>query len=457
MSDKDKNFNVSNVCSRPPAPLFKGAGSEMYALTTISGSKGTTEPAGSNAEVLQGQKVLPPPLNIKAALALKDKSPHHATCIVTKKNCIAGLGFLSDKDINNDGAIDATEEHAAEVASLLTGAPYVKSDADTALDPRTHFGFSPELLTAVEDFLDTGTGYLEVVRTGGDITWIGHLPAASVRFVQNGRHLYFQVQETGGALKYFSRYGAEHKKWLLEEGPYKGSTSHTEDTVSEVIVFQEPSNRVKYYGYPSWLAAAIDIDLLKKAKQYKADFYHNRGVMDFILSITGAKVDEDDWKTINDNVTGTSGEGNNYKNMALNIASPDAKVEAIKLAADMKTEDQFTKDNETFALNIVTAHGVPPLLAGIQISGKLGASNEFSSSLVGFQLLRIGPAQQIVQKVLASTLGNNDENGDLKLEENDFRLRSITSQINLDGLDTLGKMHEEAVEVDRDLNDGVKD
>ncbi len=456
MKKEIKDFHVSKMCTRPSAPLFAGKGSEILALQTVP-ENSSDAPAGSNAEVLKGQTIIPPPLNIKAAIALKDKSPHHATCIATKKNCIAGLGFLSDADLNNDGAIDADEEAAADMASLLTGAPYVRSDVDEALDPLTHFGFSTDLLTAVEDLLDCGTGYLEVARTGAEITYIGHLPASSVRVVQNGRRFYFQVQETGGATKYFSRFGMEHKEWLLSDGPYKGSSNIQLDKISEVIMFQEPTNRCKFYGYPTWLAATVDIDLLKKAKQYKADFYHNRGVMDFILSVTGAKVDDEDWETISDNITGTSGAGNNYKNMALNIAQDSAKVEVHKLAADMKTEDQFAKDNETFAQNIVTAHGVPPLLANILIPGKLGASNEFVSALMGFQLLRIGPAQQIVQKALASSLGNNKENGNLSLTENDFRLRSITSQINLNGLDTLGKMREEAAGTDRDLDDGVKD
>lgn len=417
--------------------------------------------SGSNTTLnTTGMTVLAHPLNMPKAIELKDISSHHSSCIQAKKNCTVGLGFLSNEDIQAAGNAQEGEEQAAVAASLLTGAPYIKSEADTALDPLTLFGFNQALMDAVEDFEDTGNGYLEVARDkSGNIRYIGHLPAKYVHCVVQSKKLYYRVRtnENGNVDRYFSRFGKVHKDWLFSEGPYKGTTATKKEDISEVIHFARPTNRCQYYGYPDWLSAAVDVDLLKKSKQYKADFLHNRGVLDFVLSVVGGVVDEPVWEQVKAAVKGTSGMGNNWKNIAMNIANPEAKVQVDKLAMDSKTEDQFAKDCETFAQNIVSAHRVPPLLANILIPGKLGASNEYMNSLLSFQLLVIGPDQQVIQKTLAGTLGNDAENGKLKLTDDNFRLRTITSQINLEGLNTLGKMREEAVSSDRDLEEGTKD
>lgn len=451
VSVKEKSHRMGAM-SAPSADLYKGSS----VLGLLRTSEGMSQ--GSNTEPeYAAQEILPPPLNMYEAKRLKDISPHHASCITTKKNCIVGLGFLSNDDLNNNGVVDPSERSAAEMASLLTGAPYIKSNADTVLDKYTMRGFSNELMDWVEDALDTGTGYLEVSRKGDDIVYIGMLPTEAVHVVKQGREIYFRVVEKNGGYVYYSRFGMENKEWLFTKGPYAGSDKDR-DTVSELIMLSEPSNRCRYYGYPSWLAAAVDIDLLRKAKQYKADFYHNRGVLDFIFSVTGHNVDDDEWSKITTMISDTSGEGTNWKSLALNFASPDAKIQIDKLASDSGTEEQFANDNEVFSQNIVSAHAVPPLLANILIPGKLGASNEYVNSLIGFQLLRIGPWQQNVQKTLSSTLGNKELNGGLSIGPEDFRLRTITSQINLQALDTIGRMREEVTtDPNRDLNDGVKD
>ena len=385
----------------------------------------------------------------------------HASTAARVSSSTVGLGFLSDDDIQAVNSQAAGDVDASFVASLLTGAPYIESNADVALDPLTLFGFNQVLLDAVEDFDDVGNGYIEVTRDkAGEICYLGHIPASYVHVVKQSNNIYYRVRtnEPNATDKYYSRFGIANKEWLFEKGPYSSTTTITKKKISELIVFTRPTNRCRYYGYPDWLAAAPDIDLLRKSKQYKGDFYHNRGVMDFVLSVTGGQVDEDVWKDITNAVRGTAGEGNNWKNLALNITNPEARVQVDKLAADSKSEDQFAKDCETFAQNIVSAHRVPPLLANILIPGKLGASNEYVSSLISFQLLVVGPDQQIIQKVLARTLGNAKETGkNITLTSEDFRLRTITSQINLEGLSTLGKMREEAAGAERDLSKGTKD
>jgi len=113
---------------------------------------------------------------------------------------------------------------------------------------------------------------------------------------------------------------------------------------------------------------------------------------------------------------------------------------------------------ETLTQNIVSSHRVPPLLANILIPGKLGASNEFINALIGFQLLVINPFQNVIEKMLAKTLGGDE--GVEGLNPDDFRLRTITSQIDINGMDAISRSRSEATSgdnADRDYGDGVKE
>ncbi len=408
----------------------------------------------------------PHPVSVSNVYALKDISGHHSSCIQAKKYTTVGLGFIDDGDSVSKAKTD--EEAIEQTQSLLSGQGRVESKVDVSLDPFTNFGFMNELLDACEDFMDVGTGYLEVHRdASNNIDGITQIPAKDLWFCTYNRKIFFQYQyqatgnliggSTGGTTKYWALFGKGNREWLLSpDGPFTGSSLKKED-ISEIIPFIQPSNRVKYYGYPDWISASVDIDLLKKSKQYKADFYHNRGVLDKILVVTGEAVDIDAWKRIEDSIKSSIGGGNNFSSMAMNFANEKVAVDIKNMGADGKTEEQFAKDMETLTQNIVSAHGVPPLLANILIPGKLGASNEFINALIGFQLLRINSYQNVFEKMLAKTLGSDW--GIAELNPEDFRLRTITSQIDIASMDTVGRMRSEATDPaneDRDLGDGVK-
>lgn len=397
------------------------------------------------------------PVSADVIYGLKDISGHHSSCIQAKKYATVGLGFIDD----GDGVVKAgSDQEAAEKASsLLSGQGYIKSKVDDILDPLTTFGFAYELLNATEDFMDTGTGYLEVHRdASGKIDGICQVPFKHLWYCTYNGKAFYQYSPMGQTTKYWVPFGKANKEWLVSAtGPLANVPVDAKD-ISEVIPFLQPSNRVRGYGYPDWLSASVDIELIKRAKQYKADFYQNRGVLDKVLIVTGEIVDADKWQAIENSLQNSIGMGNNFGSLALNFGAPDVTVEVKDMGVGAATEDQFAKDNETLTQNVVSSHGVPPLLANILIPGKLGASNEFINALIGFQLLRINSYQNVIEKQLARTLGGDDGVEGLTVE--DFRLRTITSQIDLSVMDTVGRMRSEVTSgenKDRDLSKGVKD
>jgi hypothetical protein len=147
------------------------------------------------------------------------------------------------------------------------------------------------------------------------------------------------------------------------------------------------------------------------------------------------------------------------------VPNPEIKTELHKLAMDGIANGTYFRDmSETLATTIVSAHGVPPSLAGILIPGKMGASNESSNAMMVFQTLEIGPEQEHFETMLGSRLGDPRFNGGLALTREDFELRTLVEEMAeamelLKPVDTMGKMKQElpqAAAQGRDMDKGVK-
>lgn len=477
------NINLDTLSDTEIRTALGGAMPQLFGTlpvhdfyTTIQKSQGleaqpTNQTLGLNTFFTQS---VPPPIDIHTVRSLKNISPHHASCIQAKLNSMIGLGFVSEgDDVQAGKKSDSTSTQEAEdkIVSLLTGESFVESKVDTTLNPWTIEGFHHELSRATEDFLDAGTGYLEVVRnTGNFIIGVNWVPYEDIDVAiykdseGKGRVVYKCKSSLGGVVgggdRVCSMFGLANRKWVFEN-IYKGSVIKIEQ-VSEIIAFKCPSNMSRWYGYPDWLSASSFVTLLALSLQYKSDFYTNRGVLAYILSVMG-NMEHDEWKKVQTLVQGSVGGGNNFTNLALQV-DKETKIQVDKLASSDKTELQFAKDTEIYALNIVSAHRVPSVIANILIPGKLGAANETVQALIMFQLLNVGPKQNIIQQTLGRTLGGDEKDGGVKgLEAEDFRLRKITSQFDIQGLDTVGRMREEAATATdqdgtkRDVSAGVKD
>lgn len=389
----------------------------------------TDDVAPSQQGVSLGRK--PHPFDFDAARKFKLNNVQHSTCINASKQALVGLGFESD----------GTEDK---------------------LDPLCEISWQDTIGDAAEDFLDTGNGYIEVVRDGDKITGLHHLPATDTDiYIEDAMyHRHYRVRsrgEAGSSIsgRIFARFGERDALMTRLQQELGGNTN-----VSEVIHFRQSTNMNRWYGYPRWLAATASIELMQALHQFSFDFFINRGVPEFILFIKGGQVDKADWAKIETAMKANIGLGNSHKSMALNLANSEMEVQVERLALDGTGDSTMLRDmSETLATSIVSAHGVPPLLAGILIPGKLGSTNELPNALQAFQALTIGPFQKTFSKTMAVTLGNPTFNGGLGLSKESFKLKRILDEIDLGTMDTVSRMREtvpEAKAKGRDLSAGLK-
>jgi len=387
------------------------------------------------------------PFNFKAVAELKNSNIHHNKCLRTKASCTVGLGFI-------------TEENKARREAGLPLMPQKDSKVSKELNDLCDVSFQSTLKPIALDFWEFGGGLLEVKRKKptrtSPVIGLHFLPAPDAKVEvtnKNGtRHWNVRGKDTNDERK-FALFGDIDS--FMRRNP-------SQKNVSEIIYFPQPTNASRWYGYPGYLAAVAAMELTQCLYQREFDFNLNRGVPEFMLFFIGAKLDPKDWKKIEDTLNANIGLGNSHKTMAINLTGTDVsnmKVQLEKLAVESKVGDTFSTMSDALGLSIVSAHGVPPLLAGIQTPGKIGASNELPNAIMGFHLLEIAEAQFLFQQTLGTTLGNPKLNGGLNLRMKDFELNQITDAMDLGLMATIGGMRQtmpEAKAQGRDLGAGLK-
>jgi len=395
---------------------------------------------------------VPHPFDRQTVTSFQTINEHHAACIKAKTACTVGLGWAdSRKTTKNPDGTEKVEEQESKV--------------DKVLNPLTSITAQDVMNDVGEDYFQVGEGYIEAVRRGDgeQITGIHHLPAANTHvYIEDksyNRHYVVRGSDDDGGERAFAVFG--DKEGFIErwKAGGHGFTTVNADDVSEAIQIRQSSSLSRWYGYPEWTAAVVAIELVACFRQHRYDFFLNRGVPEFMLFITGQKLTKEDWEKVENAMKANIGLGNSHKSLALNLGNENITVQLEKLAMDSKTEEQ-SKELDGLALSVVTAHGVPPLLAGIQIPGKLGATNELPNALMAFQLLKVGPAQRTFQQTLGATLGNPTINGGLGLTQKNFKQRTILEEMNLDMMTTVGGMRTPVTQAQaqgRDVSEGLKD
>lgn len=400
-------------------------------LTTIS--KAPVEAAApSNQGVALG--LVRRPFNFARTIQLKLHNEHHSTCVEAKKAATVGLG-------------------------------HVAPETKRKLDPLCRVSWLHTMLQVAEDFEQLGNGFLEVVRedasSSGAIVGLHYQPACDVNiYVENNTYDYHYEVRTDGSggrteVK-FAAYGD------LDDFKRRHAKLVEGKRVSELIHFAQPSSFSRWWGVPFWLAAVASIELVQSLKQHQFDFHQNRGVPEFMLFVMGTKVRSKDWTAIEEALQAQIGLGNSHKSLAINLTDPNITVQLEKLAMEGSADGEFfAKMMETLSVNIVSAHRVPPPIAGILIPGKMGAANEASNAIMSFQALVIGQAQENFETTLRTTLGTDPG---LAMPEDAFVYRTIVEEMAeamqaLQPVDTMGRMRDELPEAaaeGRDVNDGLQ-
>ncbi len=414
------------------------ANKEMLPLLKAMMTVEETEKQITNRKANPGIKIHP--FNMQECLKFISANPTHAACITAKVSATTGMGFA-------DGLKKTTE------ADGMTTKRLEESKVDKVLNPLCFGSWRSTLKAMTGDHWQTSICYLEVIRDANNkIAGLNHLPSFSVFLVveSNGFNYHYEVCAdftSSYETKYMANFGDKERFMSSNNG--LGGADATK--ISEIIAIREPSSMSRWYGWLDWFSAVPQIELAQMNTQMKFDFYNNRGCPDLLVVISGSLLKPSEWLAIENSIGNTIGQGNQHKTVALNLADPSVKVDVTKLAADGATESDYAATADSTSLAIVTAHGVPPVLAGVQIPGKMGANNETVNALMAFELLKISPVQAIFEQTLGSTLGH-PQKGVAGLGADDFRLVRLTEVMDMQAAGVASKQRTPAAADKRNPN-----
>jgi PBSX family phage portal protein len=224
--------------------------------------------------------VITPPWNLYELANYYDTSFANHAAIDAKVENIVGLGFdfkvsertmLKLEDSNN-------EEATARARKRIERSKIEIKDWLENLNQDD--SFTNTMMKFYTDVQATGNGYLEVGRkTNGDIGYVGHIPATTMRArrLKDG-----YVQIIGQKVVYFRNFGAKN------QNPVTG-----DPRPNEILHYKEYSPLNTFYGIPDIMSAISSLQGDQLASQYNIDYFANKAVPRYVVTLKGAKLSAD--------------------------------------------------------------------------------------------------------------------------------------------------------------------
>ena len=240
----------------------------------------------------------------------------------------------------------------------------------------------------ITDMLATGNGYLEVGRTvTGEIGYLGHVPAPTMRV----RRLHDGfVQIVADKVVYFRNFGATNPNPVT-----------TDPRPNEIIHLKEYSPLNTYYGIPDVIAALQAIKGDQFAAQYNIDYFENKAVPRYIVTVKGAQLSpESEERLFRFLQTGLRGQNHRTLYVPLPSDADGNKVEFEMHPIENTVQDGSFKDyRKQNRDDILMAHQVPlSKLGGVDasaIAAALAQDRTFKE-----QVTR--PVQRHLQKIISN-------------------------------------------------------
>ena len=277
--------------------------------------------------------------------------------------------------------------------------------------------FTHTLEKVYTDYESTGNGYIEIGRkVTGEIGYIGHIPSTTIR-VRRIRDGYIQI--VNQRVVYFKNF----------------QDSSTENPITndkrpnELIHIKKYSPKTSYYGVPDTVSAAFSIvgDIL--ASKYNIDYFENKAVPRYILTLKGAKLSqESEERFFRFMQSGLRGQNHRTLYIPLPGDSIDKKVEFdMKPIENTVQEGSFEKYHKSNVNDILMAHQVPVSKVGS------GIGSSIASAMVGDRTFKeqvSRPSQKNLEKIINKII--KEKTDILLFKFNEFTLTDEDTQSRID-------------------------
>ena len=329
-----------------------------------------------------------PPYNLEYLARIYEISPYNYAAINAKVANIVGLGFDFVETRKTVEALDGiTDEKQLQRARKKLN--NLRQDLNEWLeDCNEEETFKETLIKFYTDVEATGNGFLEIGRTSsGTIGYIGHIPSKTMR-IRRMRDGFIQLLY--GKAVFFRNFGDQETPNPLSGG---------EDRPNEIIHIKKYTPMNNYYGIPDIVAAANAMTGNEFAAKYNLDYFENKAVPRYIITVKGAKLSpESERKLLEFFQVGLKGKNHRSLYVPLPADSPDQKVEFKMEPVEADTQDSsFNTYRKMNRDEILLAHRTPISKIGTPEGINLAAARDADKT---FKEQVCQPAQDILEKKL---------------------------------------------------------
>ena len=350
-------------------------------------------------------QIVQPPYNLMYLAQLYDISPFHHAAINAKVSNVVGLGYRFDETQRAlDKIVDASTD-AKRLDKLRRKIMAAKGDLRDYLESLNSDDSFLWIMKKIYMDLETcGNAYMEIGRTSnGKIGYIGHIPTITMRI---RRHRDGFVQVVYNRYTYFRNFG--DTETLDQIG--------TDPQPNEVIHFKKYTPTNTYYGLPDIISAKNAIAGDEFASRFNLDYFENKAVPRYIITVKGAKLSADaERKLLEFFQTGLR--GRNHRTLYIPLPSDgdnsrvEFKMEAIEAGIQDASFQNYTTDNRD---RILFADGVP--------ISKIGAPNGIGNAAAvaadkTFKEQVCRPAQDELERKINQVIKEFTDIFELRFEE----------------------------------------
>ena len=307
--------------------------------------------------------VITPPWNLYELANYYDTSFANHAAIDAKVENIVGLGYEFKVSPRTMMRLEASEDNSAtqKARKRIERAKIEMRDWLESLNDDDSFTATMEKVYT--DLQSTGNGYLEIGRTTrGEIGYVGHIPATTmrVRRIKDG-----YVQIIGNKIVYFRNFGAKNQNPLT-----------TDARPNEIIHFKQYSPLNTFYGVPDIMSAINSLHGDSLASQYNIDYFANKAVPRYVVTLKGAKLSGDaEDKMFRFLQTSLRGQSHRTLYIPLPGDSENNKVEfKMEPIEDGIQDGSFKEYRKQNRDDILVAHQVPLSKLGGGDSGSIAAA-----------------------------------------------------------------------------------
>lgn len=302
--------------------------------------------------------LITPPYNLYELSAFYDTSFANHAAVDAKVSNTVGLGYKFDMTASTKIKLESVDDEDRK-SKTKKKIERLKIELAAWLESCNEDESITKILEkVVTDMQATGNGYIEIGRTvTGEIGYVGHIPATTMR-VRRLHDGYIQI--IAGTITYFRNFGAKNPNPVT-----------TDNRPNEVIHLKEYSPLNTFYGVPDIIAAMTSLRGDQMAQQYNIDYFENKAVPRYIITVKGAKLSpEAEDKLFRFFQTGLKGQSHRTLYIPLPGDSEGSKIEfEMHPVENGVQEASFNEYRQRNRDDILMAHQVPlSKLGGIDAS-----------------------------------------------------------------------------------------